>query len=576
MHQALASAHQHAPPPRRRRLTWRSNSFLGPRLLTAGEPNSRPDADSPRLTARQLEVLELVAKGLTNKEIGGVLSISPGTVKVHVAAVIAALDVTNRTEAAIRLHSLGLGASDANGEPATPSSETPSPESPTDDRNEPNGRDADTQDPTDRRSGDRRQAGNGPSHSGSDPNHTFRVPGFGDRPAIAVLPFSNLSVDPEHAFLADGIVEDLIAGLGAWRWFPVISRSSTVALVSSLGDETLSPQKASADLGARYLIEGSVRTAGQRVRISARIIDGRTGHQVWSRAFERELASVFEAQDEIVESIVSNLEPALLKIRGLRTLSKHADSLTAWESFERGFTHAWENHGQGLEDAVRFFERAIEIDPTFASAYGGLSYCLFHQYVLGRVANPQETLIRAEALADRTMRLDDSNAFSHIAVGLAELLKENPEDAAQCFDRAIELNPSISWTHLCRTVAHVVLGHPETARASVETAIRLSPEDPLQYLNLLLLGVTYTTQANFGDAEPYFERSIALSPRSPHAYILLAGCRLAAGDLTGGKALAEKTHAVDPDYDPRWSVRILVPLSWKEPSMTMLDTLGVK
>ena len=235
-----------------------------------------PSHPADLLTPRQLEVLELVSKGLTNREIADVLGIAPGTAKNHVAAVLEALDVTNRTEAIGLVREL-----DAAAPGAGPASEA-----------------------------------------------TSGVPGFGNRPALVILPFDDLGA-AEDAHVADGLVEDLTTAMAAWRWFPVISRNSAFSYKGSGVDV----REISRELGARYVLEGSVRRSGQRLRVQVQLIDGGSGHHLFARKYERTFDDLFAVQDEIVASIVSTLEPALSQVERLRAMRQPRESLTAWEWF---------------------------------------------------------------------------------------------------------------------------------------------------------------------------------------------------------------------------------------------------
>jgi adenylate cyclase len=473
-------------------------------------------AEGALLTPRQLEVLELMAKGLTNREIAGVLGISPGTVKVHVSAVIEALDVTNRTEAATRLHELGLGA-----------------------------------------------------HS-VEVREEFTVPGFGARPAIAVLPFENFSSDPAQAHLADGIVEDLITRLAGWRWFPVISRNSTFVYKERAVDVT----EVSRALGARYVVEGSVRRADERVRITVQLLDGETGRHVWAQHDDRELADVFTLEDEIVDSLVATLEPALLKLGGLRVLSRRPERLDAWESLQRGFFHASSNTWNGLREALPFCERAVELDPQLSTAHMLLGYCEFQLLLLGRVPDPLATLASIAERARKIFALDPTDPFAHLAVGWSHLLRGDPEGALASFDRSLELGPSVAWSHASRGLALNASGCCEDGCAAVERGIRLSPRDPLLHFFFLSLGLCHSALAQLSEAEEAFRRSIQEGPELPHGYGGLAAVLAGAGDLEGARDSIAKMREIDPSYSLLRPSRVFGPPGFAALTAELLRRAG--
>ncbi|NNL66289.1 MAG: winged helix-turn-helix transcriptional regulator, partial [Myxococcales bacterium] len=262
------------------------------------------------LTPRQLEVLELLARGLTNREIAGVLGISPGTAKVHVSAVIEALDVSNRTEAAMVLHELRAGAD-----------------------------------------GEQKPDAEAPSRGG--------VPGFGARPAIAILPFDDLSAESPDAFFADALVEDLTTAMAAFRWFPVIARNSAW----SYRGRALEMTQVSQELGARYLVEGSVRRSKDRVRIHVQLIDGTSGEHLLAEKLDRPLDEALALQDEIVESIVGALAPTLLRVEGMRALRRPVASLDAWERFQRAMGLLARYGAAEGEQAIALLDGVIADEP---------------------------------------------------------------------------------------------------------------------------------------------------------------------------------------------------------------------
>lgn len=471
----------------------------------------------PRLlTPRQLEVLELLAKGLTNKEIGGALGISAGTAKRHVGAIIEALDVTNRTEAATRLHELGLGS------------------------------------------------------AGRETSEAFTVPGFGSRPAIAVLPFENLSPDPDQAFLADGVVEDLITRLAGWRWFPVIARNSTFVYKGRAVDVV----EVSRALGARYVVEGSVRAAGSRIRITVQLIDGETGQHVWAKHFDRERAEVFDTEDEIVDSLVATLEPALLKLEGLRSLSRRPEQLDAWESIQRGFVHASENTWEGFEKAQPHFARAAEIDPRLATASQLDCYCEFQLLLLGRVPDPLASLARVDALARRTRSLDPSDPFSLLITGWSHLLRGDPASALAAYEQSLALGPSVAWAHAARGLALGALGRGEEAVASVSRALRLSPQDPQLHFFEATMGMCLLPLGRVDEASEHLRRALQEGPELPHANMLLAVCHVMRGELEEARARVARLQEIAPEYDPRPASQVFGPPGSAEAVAVLLEQAG--
>ncbi|HUG37985.1 MAG TPA: LuxR C-terminal-related transcriptional regulator, partial [Candidatus Limnocylindrales bacterium] len=442
---------------------------------------------------RQLEVLELMAKGLQNKEIAGTLGIAPATAKRHVSMVIEALDVTNRTEAVSALHELGLG-----------------------------------------------QGGDG------SPEH--RVSGFGGRPAIAVLPFDTFSDDPEQAALADGLVEDLTTRLATWRWFPVISRTSAFAYRG----RSLDVKEVSQALGARYVVEGSVRRAGDRARITVQVIDGVNGEHVLADQYDRDLADVFAAGDEIVDGIVIQLEPALAKIEGVRVLTQHPTDLGVWQCLHRGFLHLTRFNAASVQEASAMFRQALERDPHLSHGHTGLAFSEVSALLLQIAEDRDETAARVLELSRRALACDPNDAVAHFTLGMGHLYAG---DAAACLadnDRALELNPSVTWAHGGRGVALCAIPEPDpdAAAAALETAIRLSPVDPFLPYLLVALANARVLQGRLEDALACNQRSLALAPDLPIAYGSLVFCLWGLGRLDEARGALAELHRRHPGYSP--------------------------
>ena len=200
-----------------------------------------------------------------------------------------------------------------------------------------------------------------------------------DKPSIAVLPFTNMSGDPEQEYFADGIAEDIITELSKFKTLFVIARNSSFAFKG----QALDVKQISSKFGVRYVIEGSVRRAGNRVRITAQLIDAAEDNHIWARRYDRDLEDIFAVQDEVTFAIVTAIEPQLAVSERKRALRKPPESLDAWESYQRGLWHTFQYKPEDRDTTLGFFHRAVELDPTFASAYAGLGYALYVYIILG-------------------------------------------------------------------------------------------------------------------------------------------------------------------------------------------------
>ncbi len=343
------------------------------------------------------------------------------------------------------------------------------------------------------------------------------VPGFGGRPAIAILPFEQRGADDTQAFLADGITEDVIARLSAFRLFPVISRSSMFTYQGKRADA----RQVSRELGARYVVEGSVQSVGGRLRVGVQLIDGLQGVQVTSERWDRDVGDVVALQDDIVHVIVGSIEPALARAERQRAQRKSAPQLDAWESFQRG---RWLVFGFRCEDdmleAIRLLQRARELDPAFATAAALESIARIVQitYLWNDTAEVGAEALR---LAELSLALAEDDPWGQTALGYACGLTGDHAREIPAFERALELNPSLTMAYDGLAGALGVT-HPDEAVRIAEKAIRLSPRDPQMHFLVHRIAVAHLIAGRFADAAARDEESLRLRADQPHIYRTLA------------------------------------------------------
>jgi TolB-like protein len=324
-----------------------------------------------------------------------------------------------------------------------------------------------------------------------------------EKPSIAVLPFANMSGDAEQEYFSDGITEDLITELSKFRSLFVISRNSAFAFKG----RSISVKEISRTLGVRYIVEGSVRRAANRLRITAQLVDAADDTHLWAERYDRQLADIFDVQDEVVHAIVTAIEPKLLSSERSRALRKPPENLDAWESYQRGLWHTFQYRPEERDRTLAFFQRAIELDPTFASAYAGLGYAVYVYMILGVSPDRQEDLDRAFEAARTAVRLDERDPFGWVALARAHLLRVEHDAAIAAADTAISLNPNFALAHFGRAHALWHAGRPGEAVASYDEALWFSPLDPLIWAYLASKAIALVLLGRF-------EEAIALSQRS--------------------------------------------------------------
>jgi adenylate cyclase len=324
------------------------------------------------------------------------------------------------------------------------------------------------------------------------------------KPSIAVLPFNNMSGDPEQEYFSDGITEDIITALSRVRWFFVIARNTTFAYKGA----ATNVRAVADELGVGYVLEGSVRKAGERVRITAQLIDGSTGNHVWAERYDRELADIFDLQDEITETIVGAIEPELGKAERERAKAKHPGNLHAWDLYQRAMSHTYKRTRDDLSEAQRLFAQTIEIDPDLARAYAGAEEAYFFQVVGGFAEFPEAAKTEGERVARRAIELDDQDAFSRYALGRALILRRQHEAAIPELETAIDLNPSFAQAHYALGMALGTSGRPDEVIPHVETAMRLSPHDPYLGQFMLRIAESHLFMKRHEEAADWARRSL--------------------------------------------------------------------
>jgi len=303
-----------------------------------------------------------------------------------------------------------------------------------------------------------------------------------DKPSIAVLPFDNLSGDPEQEYFAGGIVEDIITALSRMKWLFVIARNSSFTYKG----RTVDIKQVGRELGVRYVLEGSLRKALNRIRITAQLIDATTGAHVWAERYDRPLEDVFAVQDEITDTIVATMEPEISASERDRARRKPPEHLGAWELYQRGMWHLLRRNKEELPMAQTYFRKAIALDPNFASSHAALAVSCFFQITHGLTNEPSVTLDALLDEAFQAVALDRSDALGHSALGLGFMERGQLTDAIAEHQAAVSLSPNSPFARYAYGYTLECAGRYVEAIEQFDAALRLNPKDPAGWSYLTL------------------------------------------------------------------------------------------
>jgi adenylate cyclase len=359
-----------------------------------------------------------------------------------------------------------------------------------------------------------------------------------ERVAICVLPFANMSGDPEQAYFSDGITEDVITELSRWRLLAVRSRSASFRYRGAAVDT----KQVARELNVRFIVEGSLRRIGERIRISVQLIDNETGSHIWAEKFDRELAQLFAVQDQVVQTIVSTLVGRVQVSDVVRARRKPAASLAAYECVLKGNALAWADP-DGLAEATRLFEKAIEIDPGYGHAHALLAsiYCLEWQDDPG---TSDAALQKALALAKRAVELDENESTCFSRLGWAHLLRRSYDLALHYTQRMLEMNPNNQWNVADMGVTLLYLGQAEEALIWLKRAKEIDPyfNEPWYWR---YVGLAYTILHRYQEALAAFDY-LPTRPYRVSAY--MAGCYARLDEMDRARASAAECLALKPEF----------------------------
>lgn len=364
-----------------------------------------------------------------------------------------------------------------------------------------------------------------------------------NKPSIAVLPFQNLSGDPEQEYFADGTVEDIIAALSRMRWLFVIARNSSFTYKG----RSVDIKQVSRDLGVRYVLEGSARKASNRVRIGAELIDATTGGTLWADRFEGTMKDIFDLQDQVTASVIRAIAPRLERAEIARAKRKPTESLDAYDYFLRGMAHFYQQTGTAINEALQLFSKAVDLDPDFASAYGMAAWCYVWRRTDGLTVNRKQEIVEAARFARRAVELgvDDPVALCRGGHALAYLMHELDVGAGY-IDRALMLNPNLAAAWYMSGWIRLFLGELDIAIDHQARAMRLSPLDPQTYRMQSGTAFAHFLAGRYDDALSWAEVALREHPKALPAWGVTAASNALAGQRNRAQQAMAHLREIDP------------------------------
>ena len=358
-----------------------------------------------------------------------------------------------------------------------------------------------------------------------------------EKTSIAVLPFDNMSDDPEQEYFSDGIVEDIITELSKFRWLTVIARNSTFTYKG----KSVDIKTVGKELRVRYVVEGSVRKAGSRIRINAQLIDSTDGSHVWAERYDRQLTDIFDLQDEITRTLVATIEPELGAAERSRARKKRTDNLDAWELFQKALWFRYRVTPEDYDVAESLLEEAIALDPEFATAHAAMGAIGYVRVIMGFGDDPRKKLEQAGLCAKKAIALDDREAFAYCVLGGVQTMAGQYDDALRNYDYAIELNPNFAQAHISRALAMLLAPDcdGDDIRHAAELGIRLSPKEPTAWSALNTIGVVHLREGELEAAASSFQSACRQPITTYYPYLHLAATlKLLGRDKDADSAMA--------------------------------------
>jgi adenylate cyclase len=363
-----------------------------------------------------------------------------------------------------------------------------------------------------------------------------------DKPSIAVLPFTNMSGDSEQEYFSDGVAEDIITMLSRSLSLSVVARNSSFTYKGRM----VGVKQIACQLGVRYVLEGSVRRGGNRVRVTAQLIDAETGNQLWAERYDRAPTDIFAVQDEITEAVVIAIVPAVAERERRRAARKPPESLSAWEAYQRGLWHHGRIGPAENDAAQRFYRRSIDLDPNFAPAYAALASAIRHGALTYQTYSIAEAVHEGLPLAQKAISLDPMDAAAHTSMGWGLMTIGDHDGMLAEGRKALAINPNFADAHFLLGAALQFSGRPREALESIRKAIRFDPQSPTRYNRMLNLAIAYYFLREYEAAVNAAKEVLRVYSDHPQADRYLAAALGQAGHSDEARRALQRAIALSP------------------------------
>lgn len=362
-----------------------------------------------------------------------------------------------------------------------------------------------------------------------------------DRPSIAVLPFADPAGDPAQTFFAEGIADDILTALARNRGLTVIARGSSFA------QRDLDPQAIASSLRVRYVLQGSVRRDGARMRIGAQLVDAEGGRQIWGERYDRDLADLFAVQDDISSAVVAAVQPALADAEAQRAFRISPENLGAWEAYHRGLWHMARANQSEMDEARTLVARAVELDPMFARAHVAMAMTWMHAGMAYASHSLDESLGYAQDWVRRAIALDPWDADALAILSWIVHARGGSRDSFDGVLRALAINPNSTWAHAAHGAQLLFSGHYREARTAFSAALRLDPHGPISVIPLTQVAMSYYLEGNYPEAADAARRVTFRYPQMPLGYRTLAAALGQLGEAEEARAAFQAFIGISPN-----------------------------